>query len=169
MTLPVDRALESFQRIRQDMKLGNSPITLQEFTISLKRYLTNGADVTEGNVEEILKKLVKTGHLESHRDYYQLKGEGDVKRNTLSRMVREKLIESGTTFTEENGKFVMKDYEIGFFGDSFDRKAVIVVDDKAEEKAILSSLNRSQRSRYEILQSNDMLTFIPIDRLSDML
>ncbi len=169
ITLPVDRALESFQRIRRDMKIGQAPITPQEFTISLKRYLTNGADVTEGNVEEILKKLVKAGYLESHRDYYQLKGEGDVRRNALSRMVREKLIESGTQFTERDGKFATKDYEIGFFGDKFAGKAVIVVDDKSEEKSILSSMSRPESSRYLVMQANDMLSFVAIDRLSDML
>ncbi len=169
ITLPVDRALESFQRIRQDMKIGPAPITPQEFTVSLKRYLTNGADVTEGNVEEILKKLVKSGYLETHRDYYQLKGEGDVKRNALSRMVREKLIESGTPFTEKDGKFVTKDYEIGFFGDKFAGKAVIVVDDKSEEKSILGSMGRPEGARYLVMQANDMLSFVTIDRLSDML
>jgi hypothetical protein len=169
ITLPLDRALESFQMIRRDMKIGRAPITPQEFTISLKRYLTNGADVTEGNVEEILKKLVKAGYLESHRDYYQLRGEGEVKRNTLSRMVREKLIESGTPFSEKEGKFVTKDYEIGFFGDKFSGKAVIVVDDKSEEKGILSSMSRSESARYLVMQANDMLSFVTIDRLSEML
>ncbi len=169
ITLPVDRAMESFERIRMDMKIGKAPITPQEFTISLKRYLTNGADVTEGNVEEILKKLVKAGYLESHRDYYQLKGEGDVRRNTLGRMVREKLIESGTPFSEKDGKFVTKDYEIGFFGDKFTGKAVIVVDDKSEEKKILASMSRPESARYLVMQANDMLSFVTIDRLSDML
>lgn len=169
MVLPLGRVLESFKKIRQDMDLAGSPITPQEFTVSLKRYLTNGAEVTEGNMEEILKKLVGSGHLECHRDYYQLKGEGDVKRNALRRMIREKLIESGTMFKESESRFITKDFEIGFFGDTFTGKALVVVDDKAEERRIIESLSVSDRSRLKIMQSNDMLAFVTIDRLSDVL
>jgi DNA-binding PadR family transcriptional regulator len=167
--LPLDRALESFRMIRNDMKLSKSPITPHEFSVSLKRYLTNGADVTEGNVEEILKKLVKAGHLEAHRDYYQLKGEGDVVRNVLQRMVREKLIESGTPFKETGRKFITKDFEIGFFGEVFSGKGIIIVDDKFEEKRLLEKLSESERVRLKIMQSNDMISIIPITRLSDFL
>ncbi len=169
MALPVERALETFRMIRSDMKLGQSPITPHEFSVSLKRYLTNGADVTEGNVEEILKTLVRRGCLETHRDYYQLKGEGDVVRNVLRRMVREKLIESGTPFSEEGERFVTKDFDIGFFGEEFRKKAIIVVDDKGEEKRILGRLSEAERARLRIMQSNDMVSFVPIDRLSDAL
>jgi hypothetical protein len=169
MTLPVERALESFAMIRREMKLGKSPITPHEFTVSLKRYLTNGADVTEGNVEEILKKLVNAGRLEAHRDYYQLAGEGDIVRNALRRMVREKLIESGTPFRESEGKFVTKDYEIGFFGEVFTGKGIIVVDDKTEEKRILEKMSEAERARFRIQQSNGIISFVPIDQLSDVL
>ncbi|NYZ73856.1 hypothetical protein H0O00_01815 [Candidatus Micrarchaeota archaeon] len=169
MILPLERALESFKKIRKDMDLGSSPITPQELTVSLKRYLTNGADITEGNMEEILKKLVTSGHLECHRDYYQFRGEGDVKRNALKRIVREKLIESGTMFKEKGDKFITKDFEIGFFGEVFTGKAIVIVDDKAEERRIIESLSPSDRSRLRIMQANDMLTFVPIDRLSDAL
>ena len=169
ISLPIDRALESFSAVRKDMKLGKAPLTLHEFSVSLKRYLTNGADVTEGNVEEILKKLVSAGELETHRDYYQLKGEGDVVRNTLRRMVREKLIESGTPFREEADKFVTKDFELGFVGEVFRGKGVIIVDDKAEEKRILDGMSESERARFRIQQSNGMISFVPIDRLSDVL
>jgi hypothetical protein len=169
MALPTERALESFSMIRKDMKLGKSPLSLHEFSVSLKRYLTNGADVTEGNVEEILKKLVGAGRLETHRDYYQLKGEGVVMRNVLRRMVREKLIESGTPFREEGDKFVTKDFELGFVGEVFRGKGVIIVDDKAEEKRILDGMSESERARFRIQQSNGMISFVPIDRLSDVL
>ncbi|MFH0737405.1 MAG: hypothetical protein V1827_02870 [Candidatus Micrarchaeota archaeon] len=169
MAMPLERALESFRMIRNEMKLGSSPITPHEFSVSLKRYLTNGADVTDGNVEEILKKLVRLGKLEAHRDYYQLKGEGDVTRNVLRRMVREKLIEGGVQFRESGSRFVTADFEIGFFGDRFEKKGIVIVDDNSEEKRILSAMSESERARVRILQTNDMLIFVPIDRLSDVL
>jgi hypothetical protein len=169
MTLPIERAMESFKMIRKDMNLGNNPITAQEFTISLKRYLTNGADVTEGNVEEILKKLVKAGHLESHRDYYQLKGEGDIKRNSLRRLIKEKLIESGTMFSESDSRFITKDFEIGFFGGKFTKKALIVFDDKAEMNHIFDNLSQTESARIKLMQANDTVQFVTIDRLGDIL
>ncbi len=167
--VPTDRAVESFERIREDMNLGKSPITPHEFAISLKRYLTNGADVTEGNIEEILKKLVKGGHLEAYRDYYQRRGEGDAKRNVLRRMAREKLIESGTTFKDDGKKFVTKDYEIGFFGQKFNKKGIVVVSDRSEIKRIFNSLSSPEKSKLDIMRSNGTLKFVPIDQLSDVL
>jgi hypothetical protein len=169
MRIPLERAIDSFRRIRSDMNLGKTPITPQEFTVSLKRYLTNGADVTEGNVEEILKNLVRKDRLEGYRDYYQLKGEGDIKRNALRRMVREQLIQSGTMFTERNGKFVTKDYEIGFFGHTFSKKGIIIVEDKAEARRILSNLSDTESSKFALMRANDMVELVSIDRLQDVL
>jgi len=167
--VPFERTVESFSKIREDMNLGKAPITPQEFAISLKRYLTNGADVTEGNVEEIIKKLINKGVIEGHRDYYQLKGEGNVKRNALRRMVREKLIESGTAFKDDGEKFITDDFEIGFFGQQFKKKAIIILDAKADLKAIMASLSADELSRLEILQANDAIQFVPIDKLQDVL
>lgn len=167
--LPLERALDSFKKIREDMKLGKTPITPHEFSVSLKRYLTNGADVTEGNVEELLKRLVQEGRLETHRDYYQLKGEGDVRKNVLRRMIREKLIESGVMFKEKGNRFVTKDYEIGFFGDKFSKKGIIVVDDAAETRRIMTNLSESERAKIIILESNGKIEFVPIDGLNDVL
>lgn len=169
VAVPTDRALDSFKAIRRDMKLDKVPITAQEFSVSLKRYLTNGADVTEGNVEELLKKLEKSGYLESYRDYYQLKGEGDVKRNALRRMIREDLIQSGVSFDERGGKFFTKDIEIGFFGDDFTKKGIIVVEDKAEGKRLLSALANRDQAKFRVMQANDVIRIVPVDRLSDFL
>jgi hypothetical protein len=169
MSIPTSQALETFRSVRKDIKLEGAPITSQEFSVGLKRYLTQGADVTEGNVEEMLKRLEKGGYLESHRDYYQLKGEGDVRGNVLRRMIRENLIEAGVQFQERHGKFITKDFEIGFFGDAFSKKGIIIVDDEAEIKRILSSLTERELARMRIMQSNATVEFVPIDKLSDML
>ncbi len=167
--IPPERAIESFKKVREDMNLGKNPVTPHEFSVSLKRYLTNGADVTEGNVEEILKNLVTAGLLEAHRDYYQLKGDGDVEENALRRMIREDLIESGVMFKEKGKKFITKDYEIGFFGSKFSKKGIIIVDSEAETRRILAGLSKEERARITIMQSNGTITFVPIDDLKDVL
>ncbi len=167
--IPTAEALDTFKSAREDLHLANEPITPHEFGVELKRRVTNGADVTEGNVEGILKSLVKAGRLETHREYYQLRGEGDVKMNALRRMVKEKLIENGVQFREAGRKFVTKDYEIGFFGDHFTKKAIIVVDSDSEMKQLLSRLSDSEKAIVRIKQANDLLLFVPIDRLGGAL
>jgi DNA-binding PadR family transcriptional regulator len=167
--LPLAEALNTFKSAREDLHLTSEPITPHEFGVELKRRITNGADVTEGNVESILKSLVKSGKLESHREYYQLRGEGDVRLNTLRRMVKEKLIEDGVEFKEEGHKFVTKDYEIGFPGDKFTKKAIIVVDSDSELKNVLERLNDSETALLRIKQANGLLVFVPIDRLGGAL
>ncbi len=162
-------AVETFKSVRTDLHLHAAPITAHEFGVELKRRITGGADVTEGNVEGILKSLVKAGLLENHREYYQLKGEGDVRMNSLRRMVRERLIENGVQFREAGRKFITKDYEIGFFGDTFTRKAIIVVDNESEIVSILRRMGDSEKALLRIRQANDMLSFVPIDRLGGAL
>ncbi len=167
--VPLNRTVDSFMKIRQDMNLGNSPITPLEFSISLKRYLTAGADVTEGNVEEILKKLVSKGILESHRDYYQLVGEGDVRKNVLHRIIREKLIECGTMFTYKDDKFITTDYEIGFFGAKFAKKGIVVLDNQSELTDIRKGMSKKELSELNLMQANDKIQFVTIDRLQDVI
>jgi hypothetical protein len=163
------RAVEAFRLIRKDLGLGNSPITAHEFSIALKRQVTDGADVTEGNVEEILQLLVKRGELKSHRQHYQLKGEGDVRQNTLVRMIRDQLIESGIKFKKKGITFIGEHYEIGFFGSSFTKKAIVVVESQDELDSIYSSLNKKELAKLKLKIANGKLRFVKIDRLKDVL
>ncbi len=161
--------LEAFRMVRRDIKIGNSPITAHEFEMALKRYVTKGADVTEGNVEELLRRLVEQGMLESYRNYYQFTGEGDIKKKVLLRMAREILIENGIPFKQKKEKFVAKDYEVGLFGADFEKKAIVVVDREEEVSKIIASLDDRERSKVRIREANGMLTFVPIDRLGEVL
>lgn len=176
--------LAAFNQTRKDLHLGNSPITPQEFGLGIKTHITNGADITEGNLEGVLKSLVDSGHLENHRQYYQLQGEGDVKKNVLQRMIKEKLIENGIYFKEvpnkpgtslqtdgipNSIKFITKDYEVGFYGDTFSKKAIIVVDEESEVRSIMNLLSESDRAKLRIMQSNGRIVFVSIDRFGDIL
>ncbi|MEK6982324.1 MAG: hypothetical protein AABX38_05310, partial [Candidatus Micrarchaeota archaeon] len=62
-------ALDTILKSRKDLGL-DGPITSSEFAIALKKYITQGAEVTEGNVEELLKELEKGGKIEHYLDYY---------------------------------------------------------------------------------------------------
>ncbi len=159
----------AFRDVRRDIKIGKSPITAKEFEIAVKRYITKGADVTEGNIEEMLKKLVNKGTLESYKQYYQFAGEGNIKEAVLLRMIREELIENGISFRTSKNKFVTKDYQIGLYGEKFDGKALIIVDDENEIKKIMDSLSREERAKLRIKEANGLVTFVPIERLGMVL
>ena len=163
------QAIDTFKRTREDMRLCKAPITTQEFTVSLRRYITNGSDITEGNVEQVLKELEKEGGLESHREYFQVHGEGDIKKNALMRMVREKLIENGIEFEEKGGRFVTANYEIGSLSDNFSKKAIIVFDDRLSMKKTIASLSIRERAKLELMQANGMASLTTIDELGDRL
>jgi len=167
--LKPDDAVGAISQARKDMGLGKAPITQHEYAMSLKRHFTKGADVTEGNLEGLLKKLSDKHEIEHHREYYQVRGEGDVRSNTLRRMIREKLIENGISFREIGNKFVTKDYEIGLFGEKFARKAMIVVDDESEIARIMAKTDPSELAKIRIKQANGMLSFVSIDKLGESL
>ena len=160
---------EAFRNVRKDIKIGKNPITAKEFEIAVKRYLTKGADITEGNIEEMLKKMVNKGTLESYRQYYQFAGEGDIKQKVLMRMIREQLIENGISFRTSKNRFITKDYEIGLYGEKFDGKALIVVDDENEVKKIYDSMDGDERAKTRIKEANGLITFVPVDRLGMVL
>lgn len=163
------KALSLFKAIRKELGIGNTPLSAHEFAIALKRHVTEGADVTEGNVEEILQGLVKRGMLESHRQYYQLKGEGDVRRNSMVRRIRDKLIEAGVGFRTKGRRFVTEHLEIGFFGDKFSGNAAVVVEDPQELETIYSSLGQKELAALRVKLANGVVRFVTLDKLDDVL
>ena len=163
------QALEAFKTIREDIGIGKSPITAQEYAISLKKYVTDGAEVTEGNVEELLKALMKKGCLTNYKRYFQLKGEGDARKNAMTREIREALIESGTEFSFKKDRFITKDFEIGFYGSDFKRKALIVIEGKQELREIFSGLSEKERAYLRLQEFNGLIEFVPLSKLGERL
>ena len=72
-------------------------------------------------------------------------------------------------FKAMKNKFATKDCEIGFFGGTFKKKALIIVDDENELRSIMDKLSGKEKSMLKIKQSNDMLVFVPISKLVDYL
>lgn len=165
----ISSVLSAFKRSRSDFNLGKSPINQQEFAVSLRRYVTNGADVTEGNIESIVKKLIKDGKIEGYKDYYQLPNEGSIKYNYLKRRIRDLLIEHGLEFDEKGNKFVCTDFEIGFFGEKFSKKAIVIFDDQIEINQTLSNMEAFERSKVEVKVANGLLRLVAIDQLGEIL
>jgi hypothetical protein len=167
--MSVQVALGVFGFVRKEMGIGRWPLTAHEFALGIKRHVTDGADVTEGNVEDILQRLVKTGMLESYRQYYQPKGEGDARRNALSRMVRDKLIQAGLSFKRRSGIFMTDRFELGFFGDEFIGNAIVIIEDKHELDSIFSMADQKRLAQLRLKAANGTLQFLTIEQLDDAL
>jgi hypothetical protein len=160
--------LEAVRKMREDTKLKRYPISFAEFEMALKRYVTEGADITEGNVDEILRRMVRDKELEQYDRYYQLPGEESIKERAILRMIREKLIENGVQFKEADNKFVTKDFEIGLYGAAYEKKAVIVVESNDDVERIIESLSETERAQMKIKQSNGLITFITFRKINEV-
>jgi len=168
ISVPVKKAESLFSIARSDLGI-KGPLTSKEFSFALKRNVTDGADVADGNVEELLKKMSSLGIVENYRSYYQLSGEGDVRRNTLLRVIKEILIENGKKFTDKKRYFSTRDYDIGLFGDNFNRKAVIVFEDEYKMDSEIKKLNIKERAKLSLREKNGLVRFATIDSLKDVL
>lgn len=166
--ISLQQAKELFRTVRSDLGL-TGPITAHEYAIGLKRYITEGADVSDGNVEQLLKKMVKAGVVESHKGFYQLSGEGNVKRAVLKRIATDELIKRGIPFRRSGEKLITANYEIGFFGDRFNKKAIIIFEDEHDMATVLNNLDKKQKAALEVQRFNGVVELVTVDQLGEML
>lgn len=158
--------LEAMEKMARDAKLGDYPLTTMEFEIALKRYITHDAEVTEGNITEILRRLIKKGKIENYGDYYQIAGKGDIKEKALLRQIREKLIENGTAFKELKRGFATKDFDIVLNGEKYsDKRTIVVFENEAEIAEFEKKMDEKERAVAKIKQANNLLVFTTINNL----
>jgi hypothetical protein len=79
------------------------------------------------------------------------------------------LIEHGLEFDEKGNKFVCTDFEIGFFGEKFSKKAIVIFDDQIEINQTLSNMEAFERSKVEVKVANGLLRLVAIDQLGEIL
>jgi len=164
-----EQVVGAINKIRKDTKLRKYPITVAEFEIAIKRYITNGADITDGNVEEILRKLTKEGLVEHYGEYYQLAGEGNIKEKAMLRIIRENLIQNGLPFKESGNKFITKDFEMGLYGEDYEKKAMVVVETEADIEKIMKIVDDKRAVQLRIKEANGLVTFVPIKKIGEVL
>ncbi len=168
MNMTVEQAIEIFENAHHDLDI-SGPITATEYAISLKKYGTEGAEITEANVEQVLKYLFKKGVVDAYGGYYQLAGKGDIKKNVLSRIIRDELIKKGIEFSIKGYKFITPYYEIGFFGEKFDKKAFIVFENESDIKSTVAKLNERERAVFSLQQYNHSVELVTKNKLGEIL
>lgn len=144
------------------------PLYAREISAGLKK-LTGGMEINEGNLEALMKKLQEKGLVRSHLGLYGLSGWGDARHNALRRIVRDKLIQSGVSFSESASHFKCKDFTIVLSPGKAGRDSLVVFESRDEKRSYLSSLPESQRAALEIKIANGVLRMATLDELDELL
>ncbi len=169
--LPVKekQIIETFGGVEKLFRWKQIPLTSKEIMIGLKKRITDGADISDGNLENILKKLMEKDLVESHLEYYQLKGWGDVKKNVLLRIIQDKLIEKGTTFKRVEDGFLVGNRVITPVYDHRKEKTIVVFEDAEEVRRFIKGMSEDNRAVFELKKENDILQITTLSRLDEIL
>jgi hypothetical protein len=158
-----------FEYIEDKFGWENVPVKLNEIAYSVRKNITDGADVLDGDLEAILKTMEKKEMVERYGDYYQLRGWGDVKKGVLMRQARDTLVKNGVKFKETKNGFDSGSEIISAEYADLKKKLLLVFDGEEDARRFMNSLKGSERARIEIKKANDMIKLVPIDRLEDLL
>lgn len=166
-------SLRKIQKIipRSILEFGsNNCINAREFSLALRKYITDGYDVMDGNAEAILKKLERKECLESYKSFYRLKGKGDVKKTVMDRLIREKLIEQGIAFKYKDGVFQTKEQNVVFGKQPVGRgKSIVVFESKNAVLNYMESLPQKIKAKIALKIRNSSLLLLSIDELAEYL
>lgn len=144
------------------------PLSIREIGFGLK-YLTEGLEVNEGNVEAIMKKLEEKNVVKSYFGFYELAEWGDPKFNALRRIVRDKLIQNGIEFTEIPNGFEYEGKQIIFNLEKAKGEVMVVFERSEEIRTYLSSLEEKTRAQIEIKIKNGILRLVTLDELDELI
>ncbi len=157
-----------FRYVEKKFGWKDVPLTVKDVSWGIKETITEGMDVSEGNVEEILKKLEKKGVVEGYAGYYQIKGAGDIKTNVLKRMIRDILVEKGIVFKEEDGVFKTDGWKIGPPRDRIGKNEIIVVFDEKEKREFMRGLG-DMEPKIRLKMGNGIVKIMTIEELGEVL
>ncbi len=144
------------------------PLYAKEIRLGLKSF-TGGMEVTEGNIEAVMKKLVEKGTIKHHLALYGLSQWGDAKENALRRIVRDKLIEQGIGFSEIPEGFECGERRIMFDPESPGSESIAIFEDREEMRTYLQSLEERKRARLEVRLRNGAVRLATLDSLDELL
>ena len=157
-----------FEYVERHFGWKGVPLTVRDISWGIKETIAEGMDVSEGNVEEILKKLEKKGVVEGYAGYYQIKGSGDIKMNVLKRMIRDILVEKGIFFKETDGVFETDSWKIGPPRDKIGKNEIIVVFDEKEKREFMRRLG-DMEPKIRLKMGNGIVKIMTVEELEDVL
>ena len=159
--------MEIFEKAKKEFDI-NEPLTIEEITSLIKKHLTDGLEVSEGNIEEILKRMEEKKIIYSYKRYYSTKKK-DIRKEYLKREIKEGLIGKGIEFRIKGDAFVTRDYEVGFLSSTFSKRAIVVFENEYEKEKALERLNQKQLSRLKVQEFNKKVELITLSELGGFL
>ncbi|MEK6981894.1 MAG: hypothetical protein AABX38_03095, partial [Candidatus Micrarchaeota archaeon] len=99
------------------------------------------------------------------------KGEGDIKKNSAKRKIRDILIEKGIDFKFKKDKFILKQFEIGFLTSKFSssKKSIIIFENQNEKDLYFKNLDGKNLARVRMKQFNGIIETTTLDRFEELL
>lgn len=161
--------IDAFIRFRNELNLGSGALSINEFALAIKKYITFGSDITEGNFELLIKSLENRNLIKGYLNYFILFEDGDPKNQAILRIIRDHLIQNGIDFNQKNGFFETSSFQIGSPSSKFTKNAIAVFSSSNEIRSYLNSLSSEFRSRIELKIQNGVLIFATLDNFEDYL
>ncbi len=158
-----------FRQTQKDLSI-SGPLSLAEIMIGLRKYLTLGADMTEGNIEHILLSLEKEGKLKGFRGYYLIGDAKDLERKTLIRIVHDRLIGRGIECVITKDSIKTKHAKVIFSLDSLSQtSSVLVFEDLVSMESHISSLSPENAALLRMRVKNGQVKITTLDKFEDVL
>lgn len=145
------------------------PVTVAEIAYEARMNITDGADIFDGDLEAILKKLEKKGIVERYGEHYQLAGWGDVRNNVLKRKVRDALVVNGVEFTEKKDGFDIGSALVSTQYVKTPKKLIIAFEDEEDKRRFTKSLSGDEHAMLELKRANDLVALVTVEQLEEML
>lgn len=145
------------------------PVSLKELMQSFKKNITNGADMYDGDVESLMKRMEERRLVEKHGDYYQLGGWGDLRKNVMKRKIRDALVVSGEKFREAWGGFELDRFIVSTEYFNTDKNLILVFEDEEEKRKFLEMMEPLSRAEIELKMENGKVTITTIEGLSEFI
>ncbi|MEM4272527.1 MAG: hypothetical protein QXH30_02965, partial [Candidatus Bilamarchaeaceae archaeon] len=169
LEVSAEQIVECIENAQEKFGWGNVPVTVSEIAYEARRSITDGADIFDGDLEAILKKLEKKGLVERYGEHYQLKGWGDVRANVLKRKVRDTLIMSGVEFSEKKEGFDIGSALVSTRYVETPKKLIIVFEDEEDKRKFTKSLSGDEHAMLELKRANGLVSLVTVEQLEEML
>ncbi len=159
---------ECIEMIEEKFGWEKVPVKISELGYEIRKHITDGADILEGDLEMILRTLEEKGLVERYGDYYQLAGWGDVRKNVLMRQVRDVLVKNGVNFREIKRGMELESFIISAEYFESEKKLVLIFDGEEDLRKFMRGLKGAEKASLEIKKSNDRVVLTTIGELEEI-
>lgn len=164
-----EQIIECIMDVEKSCGWKDVPVSLKELMQSFKKNITNGADMYDGDVESLMKRMEEKRLVERYGDYYQLHGWGDIRKNVIKRRIRDALVLAGEKFRDAWGGFELDRFIVSTEYFNTDKNLIMVFEDEEEKRKFLETMEPLSRAEIELKMENGKVTITTIDGLAEFI